>query len=127
MSVDVQLRGKGLRTAYTYRCANGCAGQGRFAIPAGTSQRRLKLPVGVQPGAFTISVNAANVVASGSKEFRIGAPREGVLDAIYFSGRSNGSPAGRIPSHPSQAFLVYRFASRPRVGPLHLASAPAER
>ena len=122
MRVTVRLKGPGLGKTHTYRCAKraDCAGQGLYAIRAGAGSLRLRLPAGVHPGAFTISVTAANVAATASKAFRIAAPRTGVLDSIYFSGRPAGSPASRIPSRPRRAFLVYRFASLPRVGPVHI-------
>jgi hypothetical protein len=92
------------------------------ALPAGAFSKTLKLPAKMTPGTYRVELDppfAANQVKGVSRDAKLTAPPEGVVDKVTMSG-ANGGPAARTLRGVRKVWATFHFVARPKTGKLTL-------
>ncbi len=85
-----------------------------FAAKAGAWTRTVKLPPGLLPGAYGVTVSGPGV-ASSATSFTLAAPKAGIVRRSFATGPRRG-PAVTSLSHSSELWAHFTFAALPKKG-----------
>jgi PKD repeat protein len=88
------------------------ASSSTFAAKAGPWTRTLKLPAGLMPGRYDVTVSGKGV-ASSQTSFTIAAPKSGIVKRAYASGPKHG-PATTTLGHTSELWAHFTFWTLPK-------------
>jgi hypothetical protein len=86
----------------------------RFAANVGKWTRTLKLPTGLTPGKYDVSISG-NGVTSSQTSFAIAAPKAGIVRRSYASGPRRGPAATRL-GQTSELWAHFTFGTLPKKG-----------
>ena len=103
-----------LKIALRRHGAKTNASSSSFAAKAGKWTRTLKLPAGLLPGKYDVTVSGKGV-ASSQTSFAIAAPKAGIVKRSYATGPKHG-PATTALGHTSELWAHFTFASLPKKG-----------
>jgi PKD repeat protein len=85
-----------------------------FAAKAGKWTRTLKLPTGLTPGKYDVTVSGKGVTSSRTS-FALAAPKSGIVKRSYATGPKHG-PATTTLSHTSELWAHFTFGTLPKKG-----------
>jgi hypothetical protein len=88
------------------------ASSSTFAAKAGPWTRTLKLPAGLTPGKYDVTISGKGV-ASSQTSFTIAAPKSGIVKRGYASGPKHG-PATTTLGHTSELWAHFTFGTLPK-------------
>jgi hypothetical protein len=86
----------------------------RFAANVGKWTRTLKLPTGLTPGKYDVTISG-NGVTSSQTSFAIAAPKAGIVKRSYASGPRRGPAATRL-GQTSELWAHFIFGTLPKKG-----------
>jgi hypothetical protein len=103
-----------LTIAIRKRGAKKNSSSSSFAAKAGKWTRTLKLPTGLTPGKYDVTVSGKGVTSS-QTSFAIAAPKSGIVKRSYATGPKHG-PATTTLSHTSELWAHFMFGTLPKKG-----------
>jgi len=101
-----------LKIALRKRGAKKNASSSTFAANVGSWTRTLKLPAGLTPGKYDVTVTGKGVRSS-QTSFVIAAPKEGIVKRSYASGPRRGPAATRL-GRTSELWAHFTFGTLPK-------------
>jgi hypothetical protein len=103
-----------LTFSYRKHGAKKLAGSSTAKVAAGIWSHTLKLPPGLAPGAYDVSITGNGVVSS-QTSFTVVAPKSGIVSHSYVSGPQHGPAATRLAS-TSELWAHFSFGTLPKKG-----------